>query len=276
MGNYDIRTLQLHILNILSSVDQVCREHNLKYYIVDGTMLGAIRHKGFIPWDDDIDIGMPRKDYDLLVQNAKNWLPEPYELVCGENNSDYPLPFAKVQDTHTTLVDRVSFMYTGGVYIDVFPLDGVPKRKIRQQLHLRRYLYCKKLLYFMSRDPYKHGKGISSWLTKIIQNTFTISQVQALVNRVQKKYSYEQSEYCINYDDGAKSIMPKRILGTPTPVLFEGKTFMGVEHYDEYLTRIYGNYMEIPPQEKRIQHNFHYIDMNSPYREYKRFQKNEK
>lgn len=266
MANYEIRTLQLHILNILSAVDIVCKNHNIQYYIVDGTMLGAIRHKGFIPWDDDIDIGMPRKDYDLFMKNAKEWLPAPYELVCGENNGNYPLPFAKVQDSDTTLIERDSFLFMGGVYIDIFPLDGVPKSKFRQKLHMRRYLYCKKILYFMSRDPYKHGKGFSSWFTKQIHNTFTISQVQRLVKNVQKKYDYEKHEYCINYDDGIKSIMPKRILGKPTPVVFEERTFMGVEHYDEYLTKIYGNYMEIPSVEKRIQHNFHYLNLHQSYR----------
>ena len=76
MANYDIRPLQLRILKNLLAVDKVCKEHNLRYYIMAGTMLGAVRHKGFIPWDDDLDIGMPRADYDLLMANAKEWLPK--------------------------------------------------------------------------------------------------------------------------------------------------------------------------------------------------------
>lgn len=82
MANYDIRPLQLRILKNLLAVDKVCKEHNLRYYIMAGTMLGAVRHKGFIPWDDDLDIGMPRADYDLLMANAKEWLPEPYEAYA--------------------------------------------------------------------------------------------------------------------------------------------------------------------------------------------------
>ena len=106
MANYDIRPLQLRILKNLLAVDKVCKEHNLRYYIMAGTMLGAVRHKGFIPWDDDLDIGMPRADYDLLMANAKEWLPKPYEAVCAENDKEYPLPFAKVQDADTTLIER--------------------------------------------------------------------------------------------------------------------------------------------------------------------------
>ena len=106
MATYDIRPLQLRILKNLLAIDKVCKEHNLRYYIMAGTMLGAVRHKGFIPWDDDLDIGMPRADYDLLMTNAKEWLPEPYEAVCAENDKEYPLPFAKIQDADTTLIER--------------------------------------------------------------------------------------------------------------------------------------------------------------------------
>lgn len=105
MATYDIRPLQLRILKNLLAIDKVCKEHNLRYYIMAGTMLGAVRHKGFIPWDDDLDIGMPRADYDLLMTNAKEWLPEPYEAVCAENDKEYPLPFAKIQDADTTLMN---------------------------------------------------------------------------------------------------------------------------------------------------------------------------
>lgn len=107
MATYDIRPLQLRILKNLLAIDKVCKEHNLRYYIMAGTMLGAVRHKGFIPWDDDLDIGMPRADYDLLMTNAKEWLPEPYEAVCAENDKEYPLPFAKIQDADTTLIERM-------------------------------------------------------------------------------------------------------------------------------------------------------------------------
>ena len=137
MANYDIRPLQLRILKNLLAVDKVCKEHNLRYYIMAGTMLGAVRHKGFIPWDDDLDIGMPRADYDLLMANAKEWLPKPYEAVCAENDKEYPLPFAKVQDADTTLIERMHLKYLGGVYIDIFPLDGVPESRMRKECILR-------------------------------------------------------------------------------------------------------------------------------------------
>ena len=126
MASYDIDLLHQRILRILMAVDKTCRENQLRYYIWAGTMIGAVRHKGFIPWDDDIDIAMPRPDYERFIAHSKEWLPQPYEFVCAENDPRYPLPFGKVQDASTTLIERTHLHYLGGIYIDVFPIDGVP------------------------------------------------------------------------------------------------------------------------------------------------------
>ena len=157
MPAYSIKELQQHILPILIDVDRVCREHNIRCYICDGTMLGAIRHGGFIPWDDDVDVCMPRPDYERFMQHAKEWLPGHLEAICAENDNDYPFPFGKIQDNTTTLIERMHIDYIGGLYIDVFPIDGMPDSKLLQEIQLTRYEYYKKVLYFLHRDPYKHG-----------------------------------------------------------------------------------------------------------------------
>lgn len=149
MAEYNIRELQLRILETLKAVDNVCREHNLRYYIWAGTMIGAVRHKGFIPWDDDLDIAMPRPDYDRLIEHAAEWLPKPYEMVCAENDGVYPLPFAKIQDADTTLIERMHLKYLGGIYLDVFPIDGVPEGAVARKLHFARYEYYKRVLYLL-------------------------------------------------------------------------------------------------------------------------------
>ncbi|WP_448779044.1 LicD family protein [Bacteroides congonensis] len=269
MATYDIRPLQLRILKNLSAIDKVCKEHNLRYYIMAGTMLGAVRHKGFIPWDDDLDIGMPRADYDLLMSNAKEWLPKPYEAVCAENDKEYPLPFAKIQDADTTLIERMHLKYLGGVYIDVFPLDGVPEKRMRQRMHFAKYEFYKRVLYLIHRDPYKHGKGPSSWIPLLCRKLYTLTEVQRKIRKVMTKYDFDSCPLVCDYDDGMKGIMPKEILGTPTPVLFEGEEVWGVQEYDAYLTRKYGDYMTIPKQSGQRQHNFHYLDLDKPYRDFK-------
>lgn len=266
MAAYDIRPLQLRILDILLAFDKVCREHNLRYYLWAGTMLGAIRHGGFIPWDDDLDIAMPRKDYDLLMANANEWMPAPFEIAAYETDAAYPLPFAKIQDASTTLIERMHLRYLGGIYMDVFPLDGMPESTLKRRLHFIRYQWYKRVLYFVHRDPYRHGHGVSSWLPLLARKCYTLEGVQEKLRSMQRQWDYDKMSYVVDHDDGLKGVMPKSLLGTPTPVTFEGKTVMGVEHPHKYLTQKYGDYMQIPPGPKQRQHNFHLLDLNTSYK----------
>ena len=270
MVNYDVGLLHQRILRILLAVDSCCREHGLRYYIWAGTQLGAVRHKGFIPWDDDIDIAMPRPDYEQLIAHSREWLPAPFEFVCAENDAAYPLPFGKVQDASTTLIERLHLHYLGGIYIDVFPLDGVPANSLRRRLHFAHYEYLKRVLYLLHRDPYKHGHGPSSWVPLLCRQLYTLKGVQQRIRRLLLKYDYEASTHVADYDDGLRGIMPRQLLGTPQPYDFEGETVLGVEQADAYLTRKYGDYMVIPDGDHQRQHGFHVLDFNTPYRKNER------
>ena len=236
MANYNVDQLHQRILRILMAVDKTCREYGLRYYIWAGTMIGAVRHKGFIPWDDDIDIAMPRPDYEALIAHCQEWLPQPYEFVCAENDVAYPLPFGKIQDASTTLIERLHLHYLGGVYIDVFPIDAVPTGAIRSKWHFAAYEYWKRVLYLIHRDPYKHGHGFSSWLPLLCRKVYTMEGVQRKIRRLLMKYDYEQSVLVADYDDGRHGAMTKTVLGTPTPYDFEGETVLGVEKYHTYLS----------------------------------------
>lgn len=268
MADYDIRKVHQKVLKIAEALDTTCAAHGLRYYIWAGTMIGAVRHKGFIPWDDDLDVAMPRPDYDRLIRHAKEWLPEPYEMVCAEDDETYPLPFAKIQDSQTTLIERLHLRYLGGIYIDVFPIDGVPGNPIARKLHFAKYEYYKRVLYLVCRDPYKHGHGASSWVPLLCRRLYSLATVQAKIRRLLTRYGYEESPLVADYDDGSKGAMRKEVLGKPTPYSFEGTVLKGVEDYDTYLSNKYGDYMTIPKQDGQRQHNFNYLDLESPYRNY--------
>lgn len=268
MASYDIDTLHKHILQIMLSVDRVCREHEIRYYCWAGTMLGAVRHHGFIPWDDDMDICMPRPDYNRFMEHAHEWLPQPLEALSIETSATFPGSFGKIVDSSTTLIERGHSDYLAGIYIDVFPIDGVPASSLMRRIAVTRYKLLDKLLYFLHRDPYKHGRGISSWPILLIQRLFTHEWARKRLRAANTAYDYNKSEYVLDYDDGINGVIAKRILGTPTPVEFEGHELMGVEHADEYLRTKYGDYMVIPPHDNQRQHNFFYLDYNLPYRQY--------
>lgn len=269
MATYDIRPLQLRMLKILLAFDQMCREQGLRYCIMAGTMIGAVRHKGFIPWDDDMDVGMPRPDYEKFIAHCREWLPAPYEFVCGENDPRYPLPFGKIQDAGTTLIERYHLSYLGGIYVDVFPLDGVPSSSLVRRWHYARYQFYKQALYLVHRDPYKHGHGPRSWIPLLTRKLFTMEGLQRSIRKLLNKYDYEKCTLAADYTDGLRGVMSKEINGVYAPYEFEGETVQGIRRYDDYLTQMYGDYMQIPQGEHRRQHNFHYLDLNKPYREYK-------
>lgn len=269
MVEYDIKKVHEKILHIALALDKVCQEHHLTYYLWAGTMIGAVRHEGFIPWDDDMDIAMPREDYDKFIRHASEWMPAPYELVCTENDDSYPLPFAKIQDSSTTLIERAHLKYLGGIYLDLFPIDGAPSNGIARKWHFAKYEYWKRTLYLVHRDPYKHGHGISSWVPLLVRKMYTMREVQDKISKLLHQYPYSSSRLVADYDDGSKGTMEKSVLGVPQPYTFEGRQLLGVEKYDAYLGNKYGDYMTIPDQSHQRQHCFHYLDLEHSYKDFK-------
>ena len=114
------------LIDILDEVVRVCKKNNLKYYLGYGTVLGAVRHQGFIPWDDDVDVVMPRRDYEYLIQNRDRLFKGKYRLAFYGITPQYHYDFVKIERTDTTLIERIDPLYVGGLYVDIFPLDNVP------------------------------------------------------------------------------------------------------------------------------------------------------
>ena len=261
------RKLQSVLLNILTAIHAVCEKHNLRYYLIAGTMLGAVRHKGFIPWDDDADIALPRKDYEKLVAHANEWLPEEYELVSGDKEAHYPYQFARIQDKRTTYILRRRFDYVGGVPVDVFPLDGMTANPIKQYIHYCKYGIIKKMMYYNLVDPYKHGKGIRSLYILLYHKLFSPAWLHKTLDSIQKEYDYDTSSLIADHDNKrSRGILPKAVYGTPVQIAFEGRMLNGVQQPDAYLTHCYGDYLQMPKQLPPI--NFRYLDLDTPYKSY--------
>ncbi len=267
IGTEQTKEMQRYILGILLAIDKVCKEHGLRYYLLAGTMLGAVRHKGFVPWDDDADVALPREDYNLLIAHANEWLPERYELISDLQDPMYPYQFARIQDKETTYILRRDFDFVGGVPVDVFPLDGMTRNTLGRRLHYLKYGIAKKLLYFSTVNPYKHGHGVKSLFPLMMHKIVSQGWAHHKMNNIQQEYSYTGSSLIADHDnDPSRGILPKEVYGTPTPVEFEGHQLMGVQVPDFYLKYCYGDYMrmpkEYPPQ------NFRYLNLHKPYREY--------
>ena len=269
MAEYKIEDIHKCILNILVNVDKVCRKHGIRYWLSDGTMLGAVRHGGFIPWDDDADIAMPRPDFQRFIEHGSEWLPKPFELQTFELDENSSCALLKVIDGSTTLIERWSLNQIGGVYIDVCPIDGIPAQRWRRKLRIGLVHMVKTWVYLRNRDPYKRGHGYTSWLPRLLQAPVKNITLQRLQKRIQTAYDYETAPLIADYDSGDRSTMPREVMGTPTPIMFEGHELLGVEHPDTYLKCLYGDYMKLPPEGHRRIHGFDYVDFEHSYHDYK-------
>lgn len=273
-GTFDIdfEKLKKKELEILQNFISACEKMNLTYFIGFGTLLGAVRHGGFIPWDDDIDVYMPREAYDEFVKNGHKFLPENYFVQTIESEPLYALNFAKLRDSNTTLVERhvIDIDINHGVFIDIFPLDGYIKGK-NKLLDLR----AKDVPVFQEEDKNAISNAINGFNKKFlykIGETLPNKLKTDLSKRAVPKDNpkYEDCEYVACLVDSFSIIpMKKEIFGKGVLIEFEGIKVNAPENCDEYLKKIYGDYMKLPPKEQRENHhNFHICDVDKSFREY--------
>ena len=245
-----------------------CEKNGLRYYIVGGTMLGAVRHQGFIPWDDDIDVAMPRKDYLTFIQKYTKESHFPYTVEYPQNdNLDYPYVFAKVYDVRTSLIEHTRHLVKRGLYIDVFPLDGIgdsyESACDNYQLILK-YLRLHDMSVCAFRGNRKWYKNASIILGRMLSPLFVSERfINNKINRLCEQRNFDSSEYVGNLvgNWGIKEIMPRSFFGNPKEYTFEGITVLGVERPHEYLKSLYRDYMMLPPLEKRVSHH-DYVELN--------------
>lgn len=243
-------------LNILIYFTEVCKENNLRYYLGGGTLLGAVRHKGFIPWDDDIDVMMPRPDFQKLLSLSIN--NENYNII-KPGTAGYYYNFAKLVDTRTILEEKGIKLIDGlGVYIDIFPLDGMPetpdarKKRFKELNSIRKRINNTCLLKpKFHRNPFAYLNACRIYNSN---KNIDLSSLQKKYLDSALKNSFDDSEFVFAAGGayGARDIFPGKWFEKEIELQFENLSVKAFNGYDFYLTQLYGDYMTLPPEDKRV------------------------
>lgn len=273
-----IRQLQLKCLIIFDIVEKICREHNIKYSLCGGSVVGAHLYKGILPWDDDIDIMMTRDNYNKFLEVVENNLPEGYSII-NYQNSDYStklkISFTKIMDENTTLVQKNGDVM--GVFLDVDVYDKVPEGILK---HIDLFL-CKRLLTINTGK--KPGNNINNRFKNLCLDTILsnrrkyllfFQKVAELLGRYAKNYTYRElfgayhGYNMIPYDSN--------IFEHYTTIEFEGRQVMIVRDYIQYLQTRYNRTDFYEPKEKQVAPHYKYLDLNLPYKKFLAENKNKK
>ena len=247
------------MLEILEEIDQFCRGNHLTYFLVGGTLLGAIRHKGYIPWDDDIDIGLPRDDYNKLIHSFSSSSGN-VRIINVDNYDHYRWPNAKAIDTRTKLIEMGDEKSAIGVFIDVFPFDGVEgnyetvKKQVLRSSKWKYILALKRLKFDPQRAITKNLLIYIGRVFKMIPDYYLIKRINSIEKRSKP---FSKCTYICNFNGawGIREITKAYNFVETIDAEFEGRTYKIPNGYDDYLKTVYGDYLKLPPVEKQITHH---------------------
>lgn len=268
MEKIDIAMQRRIQLEMLTYISEICEKNGIDYSLCGGTLIGAIRHKGFVPWDDDIDIFLIRPEYERLMKILKR--DNDFVLVTSDTPGYY-YTFAKLMNKRTILetIGKIEAPIPHlGVYIDIFPIDGVPNTKEEQESHVANLNdIAKKLILSMHDTYYINPFAWKSFVKRILlyplhRKTLrngTPDQWKERLLREYTKYSFQQSEYVGNviFSRGICEIFPRSFYEKTIDIEFEGHSFKCIANYDEYLRAAYGDYTKLPPENERICHSYY-------------------
>ncbi|MBQ9662842.1 MAG: LicD family protein [Oscillospiraceae bacterium] len=258
------------LLAILGFFTDFCNRNNLYYFLAGGTLLGAIRHKGFIPWDDDIDVFMPRPDYERMhdLIRTQGIGSDRYVLI-GLRAGAGTWPFAKIIDLETRVEAEYVAEEQSHLWIDIFPVDGLPSDPVLSDRHLQKAGFMKHL-YGIATARLGHGKTVLHSMGKIPVNlllrVYGAGRLAQNIDAHAKKYSFVTSDFVGNvvWSVGNGERVAKEVFSTRTQVEFCGRNFYGPAAWDRYLSSVYGNYMQLPPSEKQKSNHDITVFRNEP------------
>ncbi len=256
MKKLTLKETQIALKDILFEFDRICRKHGLRYSLYAGTLLGAVRHKGFIPWDDDVDVCMPRPDYEKLIEilSREGELGEHY-LLSYDRGKKGVYPFVKLMDDRYPVKcsNHIEVPY---LYIDIFPLDGLPDGKEEIEKEYRKDLRTAFFLLLCKWYTVDRKWGFLLWIVGFWLYLFALCTGQSRyirrLNRRAEQYPWENSKIVgVRSWGKARYVMPRSVYENCVEIEFEGGNLMAIADWDKNLSLTYGNYMRLPPENKR-------------------------
>lgn len=261
-----LKSIQDIMYKILCDIDDFCRKQKITYYLSGGTCLGAVRHHDFIPWDDDMDLMMPRGEYDRFLDELdvfEQVFPGKYEIRSLRNNRQWNRPFIRIWDTHTKTTGTLWNEEEMGVFVDIFPIDGLPEKKWRQLLLYRELYVLSKLAWSAMRKKYSEKEkfiAIKRMIDPVVKFLrFNPHRLMCAVDKMARKYDFETSKYvgaivAVHYHE--RETICRENVQYAELLMFRDREFPVVNGYKTYLRNLYGeNYMEIPKDISAISHS---------------------
>ena len=266
MPKHELSSLQKQDLEILKWFHKTCTDNSLRYYLVAGSMLGAVRHKGFIPWDDDIDVAMPRRDYEKFLEIAPGLMPEKYYLETPREEKHIMIVANIISKQGGFVLNNAEKAVHTGAWIDIMVIDGVPKPGLKRTWHWYRYLALRSLFQISHFDEIVDQNRKRPAHEKLIIKIAKITHMQKRLNPVKinaklerhlRKVDFDGSEYAATYCGiyRKKEIVPREWYGNITKYAFEDFEAYGLSDADKYLTQLYGDYLTPPKDTSVSKHN---------------------
>lgn len=260
-------------LDLLSELKRICDKHNIKYFLVGGTLIGAIRHNGFIPWDDDIDVGMLRDDYEKFITICGDELDDAYQLYDWKVDPKSPIPFSKlkIKTTHYKEDLARDTDIDDGIFIDVFPYDNAPESKLKRSIqNIKNVIIKKSLLLRLGYAIDKNASGFKNLTYAILRLISYFNSVEGwkkTYDKNSRKYNHKKAEYVVSLGGSysyARELKRKKDLQELIPHIFENDNYLIPRNYDVFLRQVYGDYMKLPPEEERTsRHKIILVDLGT-------------